>query len=1276
MHIPTPFVRRLRMQVVATISVMALILAGAAPAVASSPEASVPLRKVSSAGAWRTEGAGARVGSTAVRAGRTATLRVPSRKGFDARRAPLLVQVTVTGAKRSGTLALWTAGGTKPGTSQVRYGKGASSTTALVVTDKRGKVAVRSSQGARVSLDVLGRFHGSATAAPGPGGTKIVAPRTVVDRGAKVGSWPTRAGREAKVPVLGIGKIPTAGVRAVWVSVQARSSKSGSVSFRTSGTGSTSAGSTRFGSTWTTSLVLAPVEKDGTIRLRASGVAPRDLRVVVTGWVAEQATGHSSSTTSRGIVLAAEQKLSPRLVSTTSGRRTYRVPTSRPGIPATSRSVVVALTLSSTKAGSVAVASTAGSLRSASSTRTRVARGQTSRVVMVAPVRAGKTYVAVPAGTKIVSATVQGYQSARASRTADHSAPTVRITSHRDRTRVDAATTPRINLAGTVSDRGSGIRRVEILGDGTRLGTADVDTSRRTPRWVFEVAVPNGTHRLTVKAVDNAGRTTSRSIRVTSVAPKADDIVIAPDADVAPAALLRKVSKVEPDSITINGDAPTVTVGEVLVAGVTPTTPEGFARRVVGIELRQGRTVLLTEQALLTDIFEQVSIDARELPVQEDGDNPRRLAPFSADGSVGSQLSFKGKIDLVNYLDAARHAKRVVHADLTYAANVSLTASLKVIITTKRTSYWFRTSLDLFEIAFSFGGERSLRVDVSMSSRDFTDKLSLEKVIGSRALRPITIPAGPLPLVLVPSLELAAVAGGELSGKLAADYKSQDTMSVGLRYSEQGWQWFGAREADSEGSAEASTAASASAGLEFRVPTRLYGVAGPFVKASQVGEATGTVSTTGITSRLDAVTAFGVGAEITILSKKLGKVEAEWEAARAKLWAKFVPWADPTPTPTPTPAPSASSTPAPQPTETDEPTDAPTTQGPTDEPTNEPTPSPWAKGSIIDIGTWNETTPPRAVEGLSHLRGIAGSYGFALVSFDSSGGLLIADAASLASTGEHRDPIRVAESADIIDVAAAADMILAVDSAGSVWEWGPFDTGSDLEAQVLEAAPRQVPGLCSARAIETNYNVMMVICDDGTIESWGGSDDAGSDVEAALLGHSWGREPQRILGLEGITDLSLARFNALAVDSGGRVWQWGLQPLEPFPAEVLHRSPQEVYGMPPIASVVVGLDVFNALDRDGQVWTWGRGYATPFVPWTTYSEPRRIDGLPALETITLVDRFMGLGMTPEGRAWRWGASDLGWVSQGVMESGVQPISALDGVRDVESVLGRHYALVG
>lgn len=191
-------------------------------------------------------------------------------------------------------------------------------------------------------------------------------------------------------------------------------------------------------------------------------------------------------------------------------------------------------------------------------------------------------------------------------------------------------------------------------------------------------------------------------------------------------------------------------------------------------------------------------------------------------------------------------------------------------------------------------------------------------------------------------------------------------------------------------------------------------------------------------------------------------------------------------------------------------------------------------------------------------------------------------------------------------VAAGYNHSLALGADGTVWTWGSNSNGQLGTTVTLAAEGLQVPGLSGVSAIAAGGNFSLALKSDGTVWAWGDNSDGQAGNQTVALGNVSG--PVQVLQqsgqpLSGITALAAGVDHALALDSSGHVWAWGLDSslqlgaantgtcgslnnqCSQYPVEVLNsQSGQPLSG---ITAIAAGADHSAALDGSGVVWTWG-----------------------------------------------------------------------------------------
>lgn len=230
---------------------------------------------------------------------------------------------------------------------------------------------------------------------------------------------------------------------------------------------------------------------------------------------------------------------------------------------------------------------------------------------------------------------------------------------------------------------------------------------------------------------------------------------------------------------------------------------------------------------------------------------------------------------------------------------------------------------------------------------------------------------------------------------------------------------------------------------------------------------------------------------------------------------------------------------------------------------------------------------------------------------------------------------------NVIAVGAGARNSVALERDGSVWQWGNMsapevglyggdgpdpamvichrDAGPhDLDEKTSSVAhnmPERVTGLPPIKAISSFWAFDLALARDGTVWGWGNNScsQLGIDTRQGHDDDYYLTFPHRIEGLQDIIAIAAGQRHALALDSKGAVWAWGVngdrelgqilprQPHDqrPYPCfkhtvepggENSTATPMRVPGIPHAVAIAAGEDISAALDSDGHVWLWGRGH--------------------------------------------------------------------------------------
>jgi alpha-tubulin suppressor-like RCC1 family protein len=129
----------------------------------------------------------------------------------------------------------------------------------------------------------------------------------------------------------------------------------------------------------------------------------------------------------------------------------------------------------------------------------------------------------------------------------------------------------------------------------------------------------------------------------------------------------------------------------------------------------------------------------------------------------------------------------------------------------------------------------------------------------------------------------------------------------------------------------------------------------------------------------------------------------------------------------------------------------------------------------------------------------------------------------------------------------------------------------------------------------------------------------------------------------------------LAIDSQGRVWEWGTYETGPANSPCKRDGidckllPSLVPGLDQAIAVSPGYEHNLALRKDGTVWAWGHNYMYALGQGTADSEyrksPIQVPGLNDVVAISASSNF-NLAVKRDGSVWAWGENDAGQVGDG------------------------------
>lgn len=227
-------------------------------------------------------------------------------------------------------------------------------------------------------------------------------------------------------------------------------------------------------------------------------------------------------------------------------------------------------------------------------------------------------------------------------------------------------------------------------------------------------------------------------------------------------------------SVTLSGNVPTLKQDDVIVSGAG----EGLLRRVKSVSRTRQGTVVETGPATLEDVFEQANIAFRRDMGASDFASMTAYLPGVTIGTKRSATD----------LDRAPLEIELTLVDATLfeqgPAKVTLDGSVTVAITLDIAIELDWTGLKRFRFVPTVVGDGNVTLTSNAEFELFSGKVLLGVLVGN----PMVVPAGPIPLVFVPELDLYARWDGSLEVGVEFTSAAEATLGAGVEYTRgAGW---------------------------------------------------------------------------------------------------------------------------------------------------------------------------------------------------------------------------------------------------------------------------------------------------------------------------------------------------------------------------------------------------------------------------------------------------------------------------------------------------------
>ena len=345
------------------------------------------------------------------------------------------------------------------------------------------------------------------------------------------------------------------------------------------------------------------------------------------------------------------------------------------------------------------------------------------------------------------------------------------------------------------------------------------------------------------------------------------------------------------DTIIFNNNA-NYKVGDVIVAGIIDSAPNGFIRRITSVKESNGIYEYKTDYAVLTDVFEEAHI-IKTFTVTDDAvtnideiDNgvmTLNLSTAQNDPIVRSLVYSKnGDINIEETsavkIKPSQNGLGII-VELDDKIGESLQIDGKVEVTT-----YFELKIDIEDGEIDFGmaihtdtsGELFVGYQEELFDKEETDKFNgeYEKEIISKALPNIQFSIGPVPVVITNDFELSAEVSAQLKGQIGTtigvnaerisgfEYSSKTGNIVEIsekKYLSDGIEW----------KTEVKASGELEAGIYAHLITKLYGSTGTDLSVGIAGDVDGELAL-GVDEQL-APTLYG-NLSLSVGPKASGKI--------------------------------------------------------------------------------------------------------------------------------------------------------------------------------------------------------------------------------------------------------------------------------------------------------------------------------------------------------------------------------------------------------------------
>lgn len=383
----------------------------------------------------------------------------------------------------------------------------------------------------------------------------------------------------------------------------------------------------------------------------------------------------------------------------------------------------------------------------------------------------------------------------------------------------------------------------------------------------------------------------------------------------------RQLARVEDDCIIFYLD-PQYKQGDVIVSGITDFSENGYIRKVIKTEEKEGKFIVETEPAVLTDVFEKAHI-VRQFELTEENKN----ASLDSDGMNMNAVFSRPDIQDTLYRNDSRY--QVIPISNTNKAG----QKKEEVNEDNGTDYMFGKKFEERDDTVSLSGEAGIsawvEVEMDIDHGDIKCGISVRTKEGAKAslgcgasysdewekqllkkeLPKYEFTVAGIPIVVTNELEISIEADVNLEGNIGMEYELASETTLGFQYNSKTGKVKEINKTDfnSDGLQwnTVSISGDASAGPSVHLITKLYGTSGLDMSFGISGEIEGEAKVSanknldGYAGSLDLSISPKIQGEIVVdtpvFDKNLLKqplFEAELKPFWSKHWESSINWKD------------------------------------------------------------------------------------------------------------------------------------------------------------------------------------------------------------------------------------------------------------------------------------------------------------------------------------------------------------------------------------------------